>query len=78
MSRHYPSSSSRSQAANNIRKLFNLTKEDDVRKFVIRRKIEKEGKKPYTKAPVSNVWSPLNAFSASALSKCSQLVARIG
>lgn len=51
MSRHYPSSSSRSQAANNIRKLFNLTKEDDVRKFVIRRKIEKEGKKPYTKAP---------------------------
>jgi len=37
--------------ANNIRKLFNLSKEDDVRKYVIRRKIEREGKKPYTKAP---------------------------
>ncbi|KAJ2512377.1 40S ribosomal protein S6 [Coemansia sp. RSA 2049] len=39
--------------ANNIRKLFNLTKEDDVRKFVIRREVvpKKEGKKPYTKAP---------------------------
>ncbi|KAJ1679641.1 40S ribosomal protein S6, partial [Spiromyces aspiralis] len=37
--------------ANHIRKLFNLTKEDDVRKFVIRREIVREGKKPYTKAP---------------------------
>jgi len=37
--------------ASSIRKLFNLTKEDDVRKFVIRREIAKEGKKPYTKAP---------------------------
>ncbi|KAJ1921354.1 40S ribosomal protein S6 [Mycoemilia scoparia] len=39
--------------ANNIRKLFNLTKDDDVRKFVIRREIvpKGEGKKPYTKAP---------------------------
>jgi small subunit ribosomal protein S6e len=38
--------------ANNIRKLFNLTKKDDVRKYVIRRKVEKKnGKKPYTKAP---------------------------
>jgi len=34
-----------------IRKLFNLTKEDDVRQFVIRRTITKDGKKPYTKAP---------------------------
>jgi small subunit ribosomal protein S6e len=37
--------------ANKIRKLFNLTKDDDVRKYVIRRTIEKEGKKPTTKAP---------------------------
>lgn len=36
--------------ANNIRKLFNLSKDDDVRKFVIRRKIEKDGKS-YSKAP---------------------------
>lgn len=37
--------------ANNIRKLFNLSKDDDVRKYVIRRKIEKEGKKPRYKSP---------------------------
>ncbi|KAJ2667452.1 40S ribosomal protein S6 [Coemansia sp. RSA 1199] len=39
--------------ANNIRKLFNLTKEDDVRKFVIRREVTPKNadKKPYTKAP---------------------------
>jgi len=37
--------------ATRIRKLFNLTKEDDVRKYVIRRKIEKDGKKPTFKAP---------------------------
>jgi small subunit ribosomal protein S6e len=37
--------------ANTIRKLFNLSKEDDVRKYVVRRTITKEGKKPYTKAP---------------------------
>ncbi|KAF5095495.1 hypothetical protein DV451_004648 [Geotrichum candidum] len=36
--------------ANNIRKFFNLTKEDDVRKFVIRREVVK-GDKTYTKAP---------------------------
>jgi small subunit ribosomal protein S6e len=29
--------------ANNIRKLFDLSKEDDVRKYVVRRVIEKEG-----------------------------------
>jgi len=34
-----------------IRKLFNLKKEDDVRNFVVRRKIEKEGKKTRVKAP---------------------------
>jgi small subunit ribosomal protein S6e len=38
--------------ASKIRKLFNLSKEDDVRKFVIRRELPaKEGKKPRTKAP---------------------------
>jgi hypothetical protein len=39
--------------ASKIRKLFNLTKEDDVRKYVVRREIpaKKEGKKPKTKAP---------------------------
>jgi len=40
--------------ATKIRKFFNLTKEDDVRKFVIRREVtskKKEGAKPYTKAP---------------------------
>jgi len=37
--------------ASKIRKLFNLEKKDDVRKYVIRRKIEKENKKPYFKAP---------------------------
>ncbi|KAI9008597.1 ribosomal protein S6e-domain-containing protein [Hyaloraphidium curvatum] len=37
--------------ASKIRKMFNLTKEDDVRKFVIRRELPaKEGKKPTTKA----------------------------
>lgn len=36
--------------ANNIRKFFGLTKEDDVRDFVIRREITK-GDKTYTKAP---------------------------
>lgn len=36
-----------------IRKFFNLSKDDDVRQFVVRRTIEpkKEGAKPYTKAP---------------------------
>ena len=35
-----------------IRKMFNLSKEDDVRQYVIRRTLpEKEGKKPKTKAP---------------------------
>ncbi|KAI1309424.1 40S ribosomal protein S6 [Halotydeus destructor] len=38
--------------ANKIRKLFNLTKEDDVRQYVVRRPMAiKEGKKPVTKAP---------------------------
>jgi len=38
--------------ASKIRKLFNLSKQDDVRQFVIRRKLAvKEGKKAQTKAP---------------------------
>ena len=38
--------------ASKIRKLFNLTKEDDVRKFVVRRPMpKKEGKKQRDKAP---------------------------
>merc|ERR1712232_654857 len=39
--------------ANNIRKLFNLDKSDDVRMYVVRREIPstKEGGKPKTKAP---------------------------
>jgi len=37
--------------ASRIRKLFNLEKKDDVRQYVIRRQINKEGKKPTTKAP---------------------------
>lgn len=38
--------------ANKIRKLFNLSKEDDVRQYVIRRQLPvKEGKKDKSKAP---------------------------
>jgi len=37
--------------ASRIRKLFNLEKKDDVRQYVVRRQIVKEGKKPTTKAP---------------------------
>merc|ERR1719253_1508654 len=37
--------------ASKIKKLFNLTKEDDVRQYVIRRQIVKGDKKPYYKAP---------------------------
>lgn len=39
--------------ATKIRKFFNLTKEDDVRKYVVRREVKsakKEDAKPYTKA----------------------------
>lgn len=38
--------------ANKIRKLFNLSKEDDVRKYVVRKPLKvKEGKKEKTRAP---------------------------
>jgi len=48
--------------ANHIRKLFNLSQEDDVRKYVIRREIpsKKEGGKPQTKAPkIQRLVTPL-------------------
>lgn len=48
--------------ASKIRKLFNLSKEDDVRKYVIRREVKpkKEGKKPYFKAPkIQRLVTPL-------------------
>ncbi|KAL1995781.1 hypothetical protein VTN49DRAFT_647 [Thermomyces lanuginosus] len=37
--------------ATKIRRFFGLDKKDDVRKFVIRRTVTREGKKDYTKAP---------------------------
>jgi len=39
--------------ATKIRRFFNLSKDDDVRKYVVRREVtpKKEGAKPYTKAP---------------------------
>ncbi|CED85483.1 40s ribosomal protein s6 [Phaffia rhodozyma] len=48
--------------ATKIRRFFNLTKEDDVRKFVVRREVvsKKEGAKPYTKAPsIQRLVTPL-------------------
>jgi len=37
--------------ASHIRRLFNLSKEDDVRAYNIKRKIVKDGQKPYYKRP---------------------------
>ncbi|GBB87114.1 hypothetical protein RclHR1_13570004 [Rhizophagus clarus] len=48
--------------ASKIRKFFNLTKGDDVRKFVIRREVTPKNpdKKPYTKAPkIQRLVTPL-------------------
>jgi small subunit ribosomal protein S6e len=48
--------------ASKIRKMFNLTKEDDVRKYVIRREVpsKKEGKSPKSKAPkIQRLVTPL-------------------
>jgi len=42
--------------ATKVRKFFNLSKEDDVRKYVVRREVKsakKENARPYTKAYVS-------------------------
>lgn len=50
------------QRATKIRRFFNLTKTDDVRKFVIRREVvsKTEGAKPYTKACVYVSLPPLD------------------
>jgi len=49
--------------ATKIRKFFNLSKEDDVRKYVVRREVKsskKEDAKPYTKAPkIQRLVTPL-------------------
>ncbi|KIM35681.1 hypothetical protein M413DRAFT_32337 [Hebeloma cylindrosporum] len=49
--------------ATKIRSFFNLTKEDDVRKYVVRREVtskKKENAKPYTKAPkIQRLVTPL-------------------
>uniref|UniRef100_A0A2I3GPC8 40S ribosomal protein S6 n=1 Tax=Nomascus leucogenys TaxID=61853 RepID=A0A2I3GPC8_NOMLE len=37
--------------ASRIRQLFSLSKEDDVHQYVVRKPLNKEGKKPRTKAP---------------------------
>ncbi|XP_055275303.1 40S ribosomal protein S6-like [Moschus berezovskii] len=37
--------------ASRIRKLFNLSKEDDVRQYVVRKPLNKDGKEPSTKEP---------------------------
>jgi small subunit ribosomal protein S6e len=45
--------------ATKIRKFFNLGKEDDVRKYVVRREVKsskKEDAKPYTKAYAFSLW----------------------
>jgi len=49
--------------ATKIRKFFNLSKEDDVRKYVVRREVKSQKKadaKPYTKAPkIQRLVTPL-------------------
>ncbi|VDN21772.1 unnamed protein product [Gongylonema pulchrum] len=54
--------------ASKIRKLFNLSKKDDVRKYVIRRKLpDKEGKKPRSKAPkIQRLITPVDRQAARA------------
>merc|ERR1712176_1419753 len=42
--------------ANNIRKLFNLTKDDDVRKYVIHRKFTSKMVSNVVRPPRSNAW----------------------
>ena len=46
--------------ANKIRKLFALTKEDDVRKYVIARKFEKKGKKIVKAPKIQRLITPLS------------------
>ena len=62
--------------ATKIRKFFNLSKEDDVRKYVIRREVKslkKENAKPYTKAYVVSC-SSLNVSSHDLRPKIQRLV----
>jgi len=62
--------------ATKIRKFFNLSKEDDVRKYVIRREVKsskKENAKPYTKAYVVS-GSSLNVSSHDLRPKIQRLV----
>ena len=40
-----------SKRASRIHKLFSLSKEDDVRQYVVQKPLNKDGKKPRTKAP---------------------------
>jgi ribosomal protein S6E (S10) len=44
--------------ANNIRKLFNLTKEDDVRKFVVTREFESKGKTQQKRPKIQRLITP--------------------
>ncbi|CAG8876545.1 unnamed protein product [Penicillium nalgiovense] len=55
--------------ATKIRRFFGLDKKDDVRKFVIRRTVTKEGKQDYTKAPkIQRLVTPsVSSASANAL-----------
>lgn len=51
--------------ATKIRRFFNLTKEDDVRKYVVRREVtskKKEGAKPYYKAYVFHLYIGLLVY----------------
>ncbi|GAO46165.1 hypothetical protein G7K_0402-t1 [Saitoella complicata NRRL Y-17804] len=50
--------------ASKIRKFFNLSKEDDVRKFVIRREVQPKNaeKKAYTKAPKACTTDPASCY----------------
>lgn len=62
--------------ANNIRKLFNLTRDDDVRKFVVRRKVSKEGKKDRLKAPkIQRLMTPV--IRARRASKAKTMLAQV-
>ncbi|CAN0351028.1 unnamed protein product [Pylaiella littoralis] len=45
--------------ANNIRKLFNLSKDDDVRKYVIARKFEKNGKTVTKRPNIQRLITPI-------------------
>uniref|UniRef100_A0A3Q2WBE1 40S ribosomal protein S6 n=1 Tax=Haplochromis burtoni TaxID=8153 RepID=A0A3Q2WBE1_HAPBU len=59
--------------ASKIRKLFNLSKEDDVRQYVVRRPLTKEGKKPRTKAPkIQRLVTPRDMWKLTHICSCKQ------